>query len=207
MTTNKTIYLIRHGQTDYNKQGIIQGSGIDSDLNETGVQQAYAFYKQYKHVDFEQIYISELKRTFQSVKPFVDAGFSHAVLPELNEINWGIYEGKKATYEFTQRYNEVVNSWRKGELHTPIEGGESPMEMFNRQKIGWQRIMEESHENVLICMHGRAMRSFLSLILETPLSRMDDYDHSNLCLYKIEIKGKHKRLVEANNIKHLAGLR
>ncbi|MFM8374363.1 MAG: histidine phosphatase family protein, partial [Bacteroidota bacterium] len=37
------VYFIRHGETDFNRQGIIQGRGVDSDLNETGRQQARAF--------------------------------------------------------------------------------------------------------------------------------------------------------------------
>jgi len=40
----KTIYFIRHGETEYNKLGIVQGSGVDSELNENGRAQAQAFY-------------------------------------------------------------------------------------------------------------------------------------------------------------------
>jgi probable phosphoglycerate mutase len=39
----KDIYLIRHGETDYNRMGVVQGSGIDADLNELGQRQAQAF--------------------------------------------------------------------------------------------------------------------------------------------------------------------
>jgi probable phosphoglycerate mutase len=41
----KTIYLIRHGETDYNRRGVVQGSGVDSDLNEMGQAQATAFFR------------------------------------------------------------------------------------------------------------------------------------------------------------------
>ena len=63
MNTKKTIYIIRHGETDYNRQGIIQGSGVDSDLNETGRIQAEKFFKAYHHIPFDKVYTSELKRT------------------------------------------------------------------------------------------------------------------------------------------------
>jgi bisphosphoglycerate-dependent phosphoglycerate mutase len=39
----KDIYLIRHGETDYNRLGVVQGSGIDADLNDLGRRQAQAF--------------------------------------------------------------------------------------------------------------------------------------------------------------------
>lgn len=40
----KDIYLIRHGETEYNRKGVVQGSGIDADLNELGQKQAAAFF-------------------------------------------------------------------------------------------------------------------------------------------------------------------
>ena len=50
----KTIYLIRHGETEFNRMGIVQGSGIDSDLNETGILQARAFFETYRHITFNK---------------------------------------------------------------------------------------------------------------------------------------------------------
>ena len=208
MTTNKRIYLIRHGQTDYNLRGIVQGSGIDSDLNETGRKQAELFYNAYKHVEFDLVYTSELKRTHQSVSGFIESGLNWDQLPELNEINWGVFEGLETTPESRQAFQNIVASWRNGELHKPIEGGESPNDMFERQKRGWNKIKASDHQNILICMHGRAMRSFLSLLLQTPLEQMDQYPHSNLCLYTLEKNGVEPcNLITANSTDHLSDIK
>lgn len=203
MNTKKTIYLIRHGQTDYNLRGIVQGSGIDSDLNETGRLQAQLFYEAYRHIGFDHVFTSQLKRTHQSVEPFLTSGTPWTILPELNEINWGVFEGKESTPQAKQAFNEVVESWRRGQVHIPIEGGESPQAMYDRQIAGWDKIRRERHEKVLICMHGRAMRSFLSLMLQTPLSEMDQYPHTNLCLYTLENAGNKVELTGANITNHL----
>ena len=53
----KKIYITRHGQTDFNKKGIVQGSGVDSDLNETGRLQAEAFFKKFKDHPFDKLYV------------------------------------------------------------------------------------------------------------------------------------------------------
>ncbi len=204
MTTNKRIYLIRHGQTDYNLKGIVQGSGIDSDLNATGVKQARLFYQTYKDVKFDFVYTSELKRTQQSVSGFIHDGLEWGRLSELNEINWGVFEGLETTPESRKAFQQIVASWRDGELHTPIEGGESPIDMYTRQKRGWEKIEADGFENILVCMHGRAMRSFLSLLLQTPLQNMDQYPHSNLCLYVLEKNGTEAcKLITANSVDHL----
>jgi len=207
LTTNKTIYLIRHGQTDYNLKGIVQGSGIDSDLNETGKKQAQLFYETYQNVGFDHIYTSQLKRTHQSVAPFINNGHNWSQLEALNEINWGVFEGLESTPKSRKAFMDVVESWRNGHVDQPIEGGESPLEMYQRQQQGWDEIAQSSHTKILICMHGRAMRSFLSLILGTHLSQMDQYPHTNLCLYQVEKNGESTcKLIVENDVNHLASL-
>ena len=61
----KDIYLIRHGETEYNRKGVVQGSGIDADLNELGQKQAEAFFAHYQDLPIDKIYTSALKRTHQ----------------------------------------------------------------------------------------------------------------------------------------------
>jgi len=70
----KKIYIVRHGQTDFNLNGIVQGSGVDSSLNEHGRAQANAFFQQYGAVKFDAIYTSVLKRTIESVETFIQQG-------------------------------------------------------------------------------------------------------------------------------------
>jgi probable phosphoglycerate mutase len=206
LATNKTIYLIRHGQTDYNLKGIVQGSGIDSDLNAFGRKQAEAFYQTYRHIPFDHIYTSELKRTWQSVDPFVKAGRELTRLKALNEINWGVFEGRPSTPESRVAFNKVVTSWKEGSVDVPIEGGESPLAMYERQKPGWEAIKSSTYSNILVCMHGRAMRSFLSLMLNTSLTEMDQYPHTNLCLYVLDVINGEAKLVRKNDVTHLATL-
>ena len=204
VSTKKTIYIIRHGQTDYNKKGIIQGSGVDSDLNLTGRKQALQFYEAYKHMSFQKIYTSELKRTVQSVAPFLEDGHRHEVMPELNEINWGIFEGLEATPDYHQIYLNMVQNWREGRLDQAVEGGETPLQMWERQMKAKAKLLERQMEDqVLICMHGRAMRSFLCLLTQQHLSEMDQFEHTNLCLYVLKQNGNYFDIVEANNTRHL----
>jgi probable phosphoglycerate mutase len=200
MSNSKTIYIIRHGETDYNRKGIIQGSGVDSDLNETGHRQAELFFRAYHHLPFDRVYTSELKRTKQSVRKFIDTGIPHLALPELNEINWGIFEGRVSTPEYAKIYERTIRDWRSGLLDRTVEGGETPNELQRRQKNGLDYILRQSNEQmVLICMHGRAMRSFLSLMLEKELSQMDEFRHSNLCLYVLEYLPEEGFLLKLEN--------
>ena len=200
----KTIYLIRHGQTDYNKQGIVQGGGVDSDLNATGRGQAQAFFEFYESIPFDKIYTSSLKRTHQSVQAFVGKNIPWEILPGLNEINWGHREGQKITPEEDVYYHWVLDQWRAGNDTLRIDGGESPTDVQQRQLPALQHILShENEETVLVCMHGRAMRVLLCTLLHYPLRQMDDFEHENLCLYKIIYTGSLFRIDLFNDTRHL----
>ncbi|RKR83265.1 putative phosphoglycerate mutase [Mucilaginibacter gracilis] len=203
----KTLYIIRHGQTDLNKQGIIQGSGIDADLNDRGREQGAAFYEAYKGVGFDKIYISGLKRTYQTVEKFIDAGFPFEKLPGLNELAWGIYEGKTSTPENKAAFLKIMRDWLEGRLDEKLEGGESPNELQAKQKQALEVIMSHPEEKkVLICMHGRALRLFLCLLTGKSLTHMDEFPHQNVILYKVTFDGSTFEIAEFNNSDHLKNL-
>jgi len=200
----KTIYIIRHGQTEYNKLKLVQGSGIDSNLNEVGWAQGEAFFNQYRQISFDKVYTSTLKRTHQTVQCFLDKKLPWEQLEGLNEISWGKKEGKIITAEDDRQYYEMLDAWRNGDWHWKVEGGESPLEVQARQKRDWDQMMGRTHEQtILVCMHGRAMRILLCLLTNTPLSKMDQFSHSNTCLYLLKyFDGKY--LIEMqNDITHL----
>ena len=203
----KKIYLLRHGQTDYNLQGVVQGSGIDAPINATGRAQAQAFFEAYQEVQFDQLYHSALIRTRQSIQGFIDLGIPVTSLVELNEISWGNYEGTPMTPEEGEYYRMMLDQWQQGNLDYAIAGGESPNSVAERLHRAIQIILNGPGETILVCMHGRAMRIFLSLICQTPLKEMDQYEHGNLCLYLLQQEEKGGfTLLKENDQEHLRDL-
>jgi probable phosphoglycerate mutase len=201
----KHIYLIRHGQTDYNKMGIVQGSGVDTDLNETGRTQAQAFFEKYKHIPFDRIYTSKLKRAIQSVDGFLKLGIPHESFEGFNEISWGNKDGIKVSQDDKDYYQQVMNEWANGNVDMPVQGGESPVEVLERQIPVINYILSKyDEENILICMHGRAIRILLCYLLGKELSQMDTFDHTNLGLYKMIYEDFEMKLHLANDTAHLS---
>lgn len=202
--SSKKIYLLRHGQTDYNLLGIIQGSGIDSSLNDTGRWQAQRFYEAYHEVPFDKIYTSALQRSIQSVQSFIDKGIPHEKHPELNEICWGNREGTCVTPETDVYYFDILNKWKQGHCHLAVDEGESPEDVATRQRKFLEVLLSRTEEEtVLICMHGRAMRVFLCVMLNYPLHCMDIFDHHNLCLYVLHHTGTMFSIHKHMDIQHL----
>jgi broad specificity phosphatase PhoE len=206
--TTKKIYIIRHGQTDYNLQGIVQGSGVDSSLNDNGRAQARAFYETYKEVHFDKIYTSSLRRTKESVQSFLDLGIESESLSGLNEISWGTKEGQRITPNEDAYYHWMLNQWQLGNTQERIEGGESPEDVTSRQEVALNRILSQTQEQtILICMHGRALRILLCRLLNYPLKSMDMFEHHNLCLYLVEYTGSLFSVRKYNDTAHLETLR
>lgn len=202
------LHIIRHGETQLNKRGVVQGSGIDVNLNEKGRRQAEAFYDFYKGEDYDAIYTSVLKRSIETVKPWNRTGIPTYSTKKLNEIGWGIHEGKEVNSEMTKRYHELINDWYSGKLSSKIEKGESAEELYNRLGEFIENLRKLNANKILICTHGRTMRAFLTLLLDMAPRYMEEFNHVNTGLYVVEMKEKGSKLLVKNDIQHLqvAGL-
>src|SRR6185436_10095820 len=156
----------------------------------------------------DKVYTSELKRSKESVVDFLRAGAPHEAHAALNEICWGTREGQRITPEEDAYYHWLLQQWREGRTALQIEGGESPEEVARRQQPFLQVLKSRPEDhNVLICMHGRAMRILLCQMLNYPLKSMDMFEHENLCLYLIQRTGSQFVVDLYNNTDHLNGLK
>ena len=194
------LYIIRHAETEYNRKGIIQGSEVDSDINDVGESQANSFYEYYKNINFDKIYVSDLKRTFQTIRRFTEKGSSYEKLKEFNEISWGVNQGKSDDLE---DYARLIDTWLAGNLDNKFEEGESPNEMSVRLVKGFDKVLDDDHDTVLLCIHGRALRILLSKIIDNDLTKMDKYVHSNTGLYILEYKNGKYEILGSNLRNHL----
>ena len=204
----KKFYVIRHGETEYNKLGRVQGSGVDAALNETGLRQARSFFEHYKDVPFDKIYCSKLQRTVQSVQGFIDKGIPYEQLEGFNEISWGEKEGEYFHPSSHQEYKKLLNEWRTGNLTYSIKGGEGPQHVMERQKKAIAHVLSKSDERtVLLSIHGRALRILLTWLLNYDLKDMEKlFIHRNLSVYQLSYTGTMFVVDDYNNLSHLNGL-
>tara|TARA_B100001173_G_scaffold300394_1_gene299895 strand:- start:117 stop:710 length:594 start_codon:yes stop_codon:yes gene_type:complete len=194
------IYIIRHGETELNNNNILQGSDIDCSINKFGKKQSHKFFKKYKEYPFQKIYISQLKRTYQSIEPFISLGIPYEKIEGLNEISWGEKQGVK---DDIIEYKQLINLWLNGDLNERFDNGESPLDVLRRLKIAIKKIIKDDFKDVLICTHGRALRIMLSWIINKDLTQMNKYKHSNLGLYILKYKNGAFRIIKKNERSHL----
>lgn len=200
-----TIYLVRHGETDYNKRGIVQGSGINSSINELGQKQARLFFEKYHDLEFDAIWASKLQRTHQTLKGWVDRGDEIQFTEALNEINWGVHEGKQPSADQREDFLHTVRKWNDGHLEAKVEGGESPLEAWARAEEFFDQIRQGYQGKMLLmCSHGRHLRVLLSQLVDGDLQKMEEYSHRNTSLSIIELPAEgNATLITTNNLEHL----
>lgn len=200
----KLVYILRHGQTAYNKQSIIQGSGIDADLDEEGKAQALKFYQKYKEVPFELLICSALKRTYQSIEPFIDTGIPLVRLSEINEINWGVHEGQKVSDEIAKNYDKLRKDWQAKKFDSRVEKGESASELSARLDTFLSMLRKRPEKNILVCSHGRTLRALMCKLYGVGLEKMENFSFTNTSLCVFEVHHETYEVKKDRDTSHLA---
>ena len=188
-------YLVRHGETDYNLKGIVQGRGVNTSLNQTGQQQAKSLAARFAKEPIDVIYSSPLNRAFETAKCVADAcGIKEiSTDPGFEEMSWGIYEGQSSSDELSAAFADMKRRWHEGEHDFQVERGESLREVQTRGVSAIQRTLAaEPGKQVLVVAHGRFLRILLaSLLEEYGIKRMEELEHTNTGVnYLIHRDGK-----------------
>ena len=129
-------------------------------------------------------------------------------MPELNEISWGVHEGKVGDLASAASYKTMINHWQSENYDACIEGGESAAELAVRVSsiITFLKDNHHKYTNVLLCTHGRTLLCLLTLMNEMPLRDMNFFKHNNTCLYKCHFVDGEFIFELENDLKHLGNL-
>ena len=137
--TVKKWYLIRHGETDFNKKRFFYGKA-DVSINETGKEQATLLHQLMKGKSISQVYTSQLKRT-QETAAIIFPDQNPTAYKALNERDFGLWEGRTAN-EIQAAFPLVWEEW----LESPFDVTPSKAEPFQKFKDRVQSIVEEIRE-------------------------------------------------------------
>jgi phosphoserine phosphatase len=201
-----TIYFIRHGETDLNRQNIVQGSGMDSDLNDLGRAQAKAFYDTYQHVDFELVVTSALKRTHQTVHHFLQDGIKWHQTPDINEISWGTHEGATPTPERYRDFQALLEAWRQGNYEAALPEGESARQLADRIDRFLEWVRQRPEKRILVATHGRTLRAMITRLKGIALMDMEGVPHVNTGCYIVRFENDGVVFELENDVQHLEGV-
>lgn len=197
------IFLIRHGETEWNKENRLQGHS-DTNLSPKGLSQAIAIaeHAPFKHAD--AIYSSDLTRAMETAKIIAER-FNLNVKPmiELREINFGDWEGvpmRVLAYGNIKGFDKFFTAPER--CHPPH--GETFLECQARVMIGIREIIA-NHENqeVIVVSHGTAIRLILSAALDIPLHKLWAISQANVALNVLRVDDGEFTVELVNSTAHL----
>lgn len=185
-----TFYFVRHGETDCNRDGILQGRGVDSSLNDTGRRQADALAKRLRPVRFDAVYASTLRRAQQTADVLAEPHESilRVDLSDLMEMDWGVLEGEGPSEKRDIAIQAAKDQWARGAYDHAVDGGESIIDVEIRAHRAVRTILknEEPGRTILVVSHGRFLRVLLASILDGyHLGQMNEFGHANTCVNRV----------------------
>lgn len=175
------IYLIRHGQTLWNKEFRWQGR-IDTQLDETGLAQAASVAERLLGCDITAIYASPLKRAKVTAETIGGAlGLEPFFREDLQEVSFGHWEGLRLD-EVKQFHAGQLQIWESEPELDPGNGIESYTNLRDRAVSALRDICAKhgNNDTIAIVTHGAWIRAFILYILNIPLDRRLGFDLDNV---------------------------
>ena len=152
------LLLVRHGETDWNRERRWQGHS-DTPLNDVGREQARALADELENEQLAAIYSSDLRRAYETAREVADRKRMDVIVDrDLRETHLGVWEGLTSD-EIEHRWPDDFRRWRAGEVLLG-RGGETPEDVRGRVLRAAHRIAAaHPGEQVLVVSHGGALRT------------------------------------------------
>lgn len=199
-----TIYLTRHGLTEWNVNRIMQGWG-NGELTEKGINDAKALGSRLADVKLDKVYSSTSKRAYETAQYIIgEREISLIQEDDLREMHFGDWDGRIRDEIEAEYPEEFKIFWETPHLFE-TETGETFEQLKKRAVDVFERIITENPSGtILIVTHSIFLRVLLTYIKDTPLSNVfKATPPGNTSLTKIEIREGEMEILYENDMKHV----
>ena len=200
------LFIARHGETVWNKEGRIQGH-TDVVLSEQGLKQARSLAQRLKSVPFDAAYASDLSRASQTAGVILE-GRNLPVSPtaSLREYHKGAFEGMTEP-ELRARFPDEYPGYIAKDLDYAPDGGESTRQVSDRMTTAIIDIKDRHlDDNVLVVGHGGSLRAAMMALLGMPMDANWRFVFGNCTLTIVDTYHDNAVLRLFNDGSHLDGL-
>lgn len=183
------LYLVRHGETDWNIESKIQGQ-TDIALNERGRQQAEEFAVRIAGGDYQvdSIYTSSKRRALETAQIIGAAlKIEPKIQPGLEEICLGKWEGY-TWKQVKELFGEEYQIWRDNRRYQVPPMGESYQQLLDRLLPAIRDITQKEKGNVLVVTHSAVIMTLMSYMYDTPFEDMaKNYKTGNAGIVELDV--------------------
>ncbi len=192
------LIIVRHGETEENVRGEIQGHGHGK-LTKKGIGEAKKLAMRLKDEKFDLIFSSDLGRAKDTAAEIIKRHEAEVIYtPELREMSHGVLEGK----HFAEREVEIARSGKPME-HFIAEGGESLFQFRERVRKFLESLHKHKGKNILIVTHGGFLRMIFSIVFGKSIEESLKIGVANASINILELEDKGFKVHLINSIEHL----
>ncbi|MDH7480916.1 MAG: histidine phosphatase family protein [Armatimonadota bacterium] len=193
------IYLVRHGEVEFNRANAYIGS-TDLPLNEIGRQQAHLLADYLANKNISSVYSSNLSRAVETAQVLAKRlGVPINLIPELRELNYGEWEGVPES-EVESRFSNLYHMYLENPLKVRIPGGEKVQDLIDRAWPAFLQVAEKCiHSNALIVAHKCINRVLICLILGIDPNNYRLIGQGNAAVNVIEVRQDGRIIIEKVN--------
>ena len=164
---NSRIFLIRHGETNWNKEGRFQGQ-IDIPLNDNGKDQASKAFEYLKDINFNKAFSSSMIRPYETAEIILQRNKNLKItkIDSLVEISHGLWEGKLEE-EIREHWPTLLKDWHDQPEKVKMPEGESIKDVSERSVTAFENICLNQKDNdlTLIVAHDAVNKTLICDIL------------------------------------------
>lgn len=200
------LYIVRHGETVWNREGRIQGH-TDVGLSEKGLEQARRLAGRLETVPFDAAYASDLSRASQTASTILQGReVPLSPTPTLREYHKGAFEGLTEA-DLRARFPGDYPSYVSKDLDYAPDGGESTRQVSDRMTRAIVEIKERHlNDNVLVVGHGGSLRAAMMALLGMHMDANWRFVFGNCTLTIVDTYHDNAVLRLFNDGSHLDGL-
>ncbi len=198
----RTLYMIRHGESEWNACHRIQGQ-LDSRLSALGRRQARALYRRLRSETFDAVYASDLSRAADTALIAMGRESSPILTAALREVSFGDWEGLTID-DVKRRYPEELQAFRRDPVNCRPATGESFDDLSSRV-VGLLDYWHENHHRQVVAAftHGGPVRAALIHLLGMPSDNWRTLRIANTGLTRVDFGEDGLRLRYFDTTAHL----
>ena len=194
------IYIVRHGETNMNRDRILQGS-FDTPLNADGINLAKITGKAIKGIHFDEAFSSPLSRSVDTIKILLEeSGNTNTPInldKRLQEVNVGDWTLCNLDDKSNPEYEHIHQFFKDPFSYLDVPNGENVYDVMKRtQDFIKELAKRDDDKTYLVGTHGFAMRSLLNMFYEDNKDFWHGHVPYNCCFNILEVKNKNISLIK-----------
>jgi|SRR3989344_1492276 len=198
------VYLIRHGETDFNKQNKEWGQDNETHLNDWGILQSNKLAETLKNINFDKLFSSDLKRAMQTSQKISEI-CNVKIIPDKRLREYDPGEVDPSSEEWIERYKEMLESGMSKYDIRPF-GRENIWDLIKRIQ-SFLEDMQKEEGTIAVIAHSGVNAVFMNLSQGREKNDFLSIKQDNACLNILEFLGGKWKIKVVNDSNHITDIK